>query len=63
MYEKIHWRLNMYHDEINSILNYDYESHEYSKELSRISNQIKSSFAIKTLKTNLRNFIASTNIA
>lgn len=53
----------MYHDEINSILNYDYESHEYSKELSRISNQIKSSFAIKTLKTNLRNFIASTNIA
>ena len=53
----------MNHDHTNFISNSDYESIEYPKELSKISNQIKSSLTIKTLKTNLRNFIASTNIA
>jgi len=49
--------------EINIFPDNDLELNENTKELYRISNQIKSSLAIKSLKNNLRNFIASTNIA
>ena len=61
--QRDYWRSKMDNRETNILLDDYFETSTNTKELYRISNQIKSSLAIKSLKNNLRNFIASTNIA